>query len=261
MHPNMHLSSAESIQRFLEPGEVRASADGPVCLPKSIRSSGTEAADDRGTPVSCPVDQLRLHLGMSRAEARPVVRSPENLRLHRALGEMDLIDVLEELNEAARLNDQSAAEPILITTNGTILAGFGRWRLALLEPRHEVHCIEFPISEEESLLFILNHHKPRRGWNAFVRIRLMLTLEPDLQQRALDNMRAGGKCKGLAHLPEAQHMDVRQQIADAAGDGTRNVSNVKTILKNAHPRLIAALLNGTLSINAAMQFCNVPKAE
>ena len=28
-------------------------------------------------------------------------------------------------------------------------------------------------------------------------------------------MRAGGKYKGLANLPEAQHIDVRQEIAGA----------------------------------------------
>ena len=169
--------------------------------------------------------------------------------------------MVEELNEVARLKDLSAAEPILITANGTILAGFGHWRSALLEGRDEVHCIEIPIREEESLRFILNHHKPRPGWNAFVRIRAALTQEYDLQQRALDNMRAGGKYKGLANLPDAQHINVRQQIADDAGVGTRNVSNAKTILKKAHPRLIAALLNGTLSINRAMQFCKLPAGE
>ena len=172
-----------------------------------------------------------------------------------------MIDVAEELNDAARLNDQSAAEPILITTNGTILSGFGRWRLAVFEGRREVNCIEYSISEEESLQFILNHHKPRHGWNAFVRIRLALTLEPHFQQRALENMRAGGRYKGLANLPEAVHMDVRHQIAAAAGVGTRNVSNVKTIRRNAHPRLIAALLNGALTINRAMKFCKLHKAE
>jgi hypothetical protein len=177
------------------------------------------------------------------------------------LAEQDSVDMVEELNEAARSKDQSAAEPILITTSGTILAGFGRWRLAVFEGRHEVHCIEYPLSEQESLQFILAHHKPRRGWNAFVRIRLALILEPDLQQRALDNMRAGGRYKGLANLPEALHMDVRHQIAAAAGVGTRNVSNVKTIRRNAHPRLIAALLNGALTINRAMKFCKLHKAE
>ena len=226
-----------------------------------LPSSGTEAADDRGKPGSCPADHLRPHLVRSQAEARLVVRSPENLRLHTVLRDLDVIDVVEELNAAARLKDQFAAEPILITTNGTILAGFGRWRLAVFEHRHEIPCIEYQLSEDESLQFMLSHHQTRRGWNAFFRIRLALTLEPYFQQRALENMRAGGMYKGLANLPEAQHIDVRQEIASAAGVGARNVSNVKTILNSAHPRLITALLNGTLTINGAMPFCKLPKAE
>ena len=135
-------------------------------------------------------------------------------------------------------------EPILIATNGTILAGFEHWRLAVFEARHEVYCIEYPLGEDESLRFILTHHRPRRGWNAFVRVRVALTLEPHLQRLALDNMHAGGKCKGLATLPEAQHIDVRQEIARAAGVGDRNVSNVRTILKTAHPKLIGACRKG-----------------
>src|SRR5712692_5562793 len=74
-------------------------------------------------------------------------------------------------------------------------------------------------------------------------------------------MRAGGKCKGSANLPEAQHIDVRQEIARAAGVGTRNVSNVRTILQTAHPRLIEALQDGRLTINRAIQWCKQPKAQ
>ncbi len=122
---------------------------------------------------------------MNRLEGRPVVRSPEQLRLHRALEELGWTDEMDEFNDAARLTNPSVTEPILITTKGTILAGFGRWRLAVFERRHEIHCIEYSFSEDESLQFILTHHQPRRGWNAFVRIRLALTLEPNLQQRAL----------------------------------------------------------------------------
>jgi hypothetical protein len=77
---------------------------------------------------------------MSQLEGRPVIRSSENLRLHRALAELDLIDLAEELNDAARFKDQSAAEPILLTTDGIILAAFGRWRLALLEGKHDLYC-------------------------------------------------------------------------------------------------------------------------
>jgi len=197
---------------------------------------------------------------MSRLEGRPVVRSPEQLRLHPALDELDWVGVTGDLSQA-RLTNQSVPEPILITTNGTILAGFGRWRSAFFEGRHEINCIEYPLNEEESLQFILTHHQTRCGWNDFVRIRLALTLEPNLQQKALDNMRAGGKFKGLANLPEAQHINVRKEIARVAGVGDRNVSNVRTILKVAHPRLIEALRNGTLRINRAIQFCKLPKAD
>jgi len=194
-------------------------------------------------------------------EGRPVICSPEQLRLHRALGELDWVGVIGELNEAVRLTDLPVTEQILITTNGTILAGIARWRAAVRDGSTEINCIEYPLSEDEALEFIVRHHQPERGWNAFMRIRLAMKLEPYFQKRALDNMRAGGKYKGSANLPEAQHIDVRQEIACAAGVGARNVSNVKTILKNAHSRLITALLNGTLTINGAMQFCKLPKAE
>jgi hypothetical protein len=198
---------------------------------------------------------------MSRLEGRPVICSPEQLRRHRALEELGWTGVIHELNDAARLKEQSAPEPILITTNGTILAGFGRWRLAVLEGRHEIHCIEYPLSEDDSLQFILIHHQTRRGWNAFVRIRLALTLEPYFRRRALDNMSTGGKYKGSANLPEAQQIEVRQEVARVAGVGARNVSNVKTILQTAHPRLIDALRDGTLTINRTIQLCRLPRVE
>lgn len=154
-------------------------------------------------------------------------------------------------------------EPILITSDGTILAGFARWRLAAFDGRRELHCIEYVLSPDEALRFLLTYHQPRAGWNAFVRIRLALTLEPYFQQKALANMREGGKCKGFANLPEAYRIDVRQEIAKVAGVGGRgrNVSNVKKILQAAHPRLICALQDGTLTINRALQFCKLPQFQ
>ena len=112
-----------------------------------------------------------------------------------------------------------------------------------------------------SLQFILAHHRPQRAWNAFVRTRLALTLEPYFQRRALDNMRNGGRHKGSAKLPNPQHIDVRRQIAEIAGVGARNVSNVKIILAAAHSRLLTALANGTLTINKALRLCKLPRAD
>jgi hypothetical protein len=199
----------------------------------------------------------------SRLEGRPIVCSPERLRLHPALQEVGWIGVVGELNEAVRPTNLSLTEPILITTRGIILAGIGRWRSAILDGRQEINCIEYPLSEEEALQFIISHHQPQRGWNAFIRIRLALTLEPYFQQKALENMRAGGKYKGLANLPEAQHIDVRQGIARSAGPGAcaRNVSNVKTILQFAHPTVIHALTDDRLRISPAVSWCKLPKGE
>jgi hypothetical protein len=194
-------------------------------------------------------------------EGRPVVRSPQQLRLHSALEKLGWTGLIDEFNDAARLTNPSVTEPILITTSGTILAGFGRWRLALFERRNEIHCIEYPLTEGESLQFILTHHQIRRGWNGFVRICLALTRKPSFQQRALDNMRAGGKYKDLASLPDVQRIDVRQEIANIAAVSRRNVGNVEMILEVAHPRLIDALQNGMLKINRAIQFCELPRAE
>src|SRR5580704_984547 len=88
-------------------------------------SIGTETADDRGKRASCPVGQTAARLVMNRAAGRPVVRSPEQLLVHRAMVELGWTGVIDELNEAASLTNAPVAEPILITMNGTILAGFG----------------------------------------------------------------------------------------------------------------------------------------
>jgi len=198
---------------------------------------------------------------LTRLEGRPVSRFPQQLRLHRALDELGWTGVIEEVNETVRPRNQSLPEPILITADGTILAGLGRWRAAMFGGRQEIHCIEYALSEEQSLHFILTYHQPQRGWNAYIRICLALTLEPYMQQRALANMRAGGKWKGWANLPKADQVAVREEIARAAGVGARNVSKVKDILKFAHPRLKQALADGTLSIHRAAQLCELTQAQ
>ena len=191
----------------------------------------------------------------------PVVRSPQQLRLHPSMKEFGWTDLIDELNDATRLKDHSVPQQVLITTDGTILAGFGHWRLAMLERRHEINCIEHQFSADEALQFILAHHQARCGWNDFVRIRLALTLELNLQQRALDNMRAGGKFKGSTNLSEADRIDVREKIARRAGTGTGNVGKVKAILRSAHPNIITALQNGLLSIHRAWLWSKLPKLQ
>jgi hypothetical protein len=77
----------------------------------------------------------------------------------------------------------------------------------------------------------------------------------------MENLRAGGRYKGLATVPEAYHIDVRHRVARVAGVGDRNVDKVRDILSAAHPKLIQALRDGTLSINRAFKWCSLPKGQ
>jgi hypothetical protein len=195
-----------------------------------------------------------------RKEGVLVSRVPGQLRPHRVLDEIGWTD-LDELNEAARRKLRSVREPILITKNGTILSGVGSWQLALFEGRQQITCVQYDIDENESLQYILALHRTRRTWNSFVSIRIALKLEPYFQQKAVENMRTGGKYKGSTNLSKADRIEVRQEVATAAGSGVGNVDKVKTLLQSAHPNIIKALQNGSLRIHRAWKWCRLPKSQ
>jgi hypothetical protein len=212
------------------------------------------------SPALLGVQPLPNEIANGCTEDRPVTRFSERLRPHRALDEIGWTDI-DDLNEVARRKFHLFPEPVLITKNGTILSGIGSWRVALFEHRQHISCIELDISEDESLQYILAVHRTRRRWNSFVLIRLALTLEPHFQQKALDNMRTGGKFKGSTNLSKADRIEVRREIANAAGTGTGNVDKVKAILRSAHPNIIAALQNGSLRIHRAWKWRKFPKSQ
>jgi len=185
----------------------------------------------RGRPISCLVESLRLH---------PAVESFGNLQF-------------EEMSNGG--NPGITTEPILVSPNGIILSGFGPWLEARCHGVPTVSCIEYPIGEDKVLEFILRFYCQRRTWNAFVRIRMALTCESHFREQALENMRLGGKYKGSAKLPNADHIDVREEVARLAAVSSRSVSNVRKILSEAHPRVLEALQRGILKINGALQLC------
>ena len=197
-----------------------------------------------------------------RDDGRTVLRSPEELRIHPALEEAGFCAFLPELQEVARCQNPVLPEqPVLVTHSGVILAGFGRWRMAVSRRVPTIECLEYTLSDEDAPQFMLSLQKRVSHWNPFIRIRLALKLEGALQQRALRNMQMGGKYKGSATLPKAAQIDVREQIAAIAGAGGRNVSKVKEILEKGHPRVLGELANGSISINRAHQFCRLPFAK
>ena len=250
------------VSQFMTPLGTQPASKGALNADEQFSKPGQRITGTGGGDATqmMPIVTNQFTPPSKELEGHPAFRHPDQLRLHRAIVEIGAT-LGDEFHHAARLKSAFSPEPILVTTGGTLLAGFGRWKLAVLQGNHEIPCIEYSLTDDESLQFILSYHRSKRGWNSFVRIRLALTQELALQRRALENMRAGGKYKGWANLPEAQRIDVRQEIATAAGVGCRNVSNVKTLLQVAHPRLIEALSQGSLTINGAMKFCKLPRAE
>ena len=92
--------------------------------------------------VSAVAQQSFNPTAMSRLVGHPVVRSPEQLRLHPAMKELGWTGVIDELNAAARLKDQPVPEAILITTKGFILAGMGLAVSAFgWQPRNQLYRV------------------------------------------------------------------------------------------------------------------------
>ncbi len=236
------MSEVPSIARFVQSplDKVECLEGGPSSLlTVSSLASGTDSVRKEGVLVS---------------------RLPEQLRPHLVLDEIGWTG-LDELNEAARRKLESVREPILITKNETILSGLGSWQLALFEGRQQIPCVQYDIDENESLQFILAIHRTGKRWNSFVSIRIALRLEPYFHQKAVDNMRAGGKYKGSTNLSKADRIEVRQEVANAAGSGVGNVDKVKAILQSSHPNIIQALQNGSLRIHRAWKWCRLPKSQ
>jgi hypothetical protein len=181
------------------------------------------------------------------------VRFPGALCLHPAFNNLNLSGWL--INSELHGKPQDIHEPVLITREGIILGGFAEWHAAICAGQPEINCVEFELDADEALQLILALHRPRTAWNDFTRTELALEQERYFQSKARANQIAGGKLKGLANLPKAQPIDVREEIADIAGVSPRTVGNVKMILKRAHPSVIEALHNGTITINAALEIC------
>jgi hypothetical protein len=103
-------------------------------------SAGLDVAFSKQVVSAAPPQSFNP-IAMDRVEGHPVVCSPKQLRLHPALQELGWTGVIDEFNDAARLKDQPVPVPILVTTNGTILAGVGGRRFSTIGTRSTASSI------------------------------------------------------------------------------------------------------------------------
>ena len=186
-------------------------------------------------------------------EGRLVYRAPEQLRPHPVY-----LDVCGPM--ATRKTPHSPAgstpviAPLLTTKDGLILDGHERWAVARHQHWRTLACIEYDLIDEAALLFMLDQYRRADRLNAFCRIVMALALEPHWRARAREHQRQGGIEKLSSTLTKADAIDVRAEIARAAGVGAGNVSKVKQLLETATPAMRNALRRGEISIHWAWQW-------
>lgn len=204
-------------------------------VPGEHRSTDQKQA--QGGSVVCRVDELRSHPSYIR----------HNLSVAPA-----------QLSSLAARGELAFRDPLVITCDHIIIDGYARWQLARCQGRAVLPCLEYQLTENESLQWILQRHQRQKGLNSFIRILLALDLELSLQEKARANQRAGGQDKGRSNLTQAQRVLVRSQIASAAGTSSGSVTKVKQLLLTAHPEVREALRCGEISIHRAWLWSKLP---
>jgi len=165
------------------------------------------------------------------------------------------ISVLSDRGESAYFS------PLTITQDDYIVDGYAVWQLAKMQRRATLPCIVRRMSHEEVLLYLIEKNRGSKGLNDFVRILMTLELEPWFKMRAKLNQRMGGKEKGSSQLTEADRLDVRVEIARAAGVSVGNVSKVKQLIERAIPELQDALRLGEIRISRAAEWAKTSPGD
>ena len=113
-----------------------------------------------------------------------------------------------------------------------------------------------------ALTFILGRNRRSGRLNDFCRILLALELEPHLRARARQRQQQGGAGKLSSNLTKADAIDVRAEIARAAGVGAGNVTKVKQLLETVTAEVREALRRGEIRIHRVWQWRQLtPKAQ
>ena len=141
-------------------------------------------------------------------------------------------------------------EPIVITQRRIIVDGYARWELARRQGRQTILCLEYGLTDEDALRWLIQRHRPSHSLSKYNQALLALDLEPSLQETARANQQWGGQNKGLSSLTEAHTVDVRSKIAADAGISPGTLDKVRKV-KSADPKIREATRSGEISIHRA----------
>ena len=145
-------------------------------------------------------------------------------------------------------------EPLVITTDGTILDGHARWQVAMDRQQPQLLCLEYAVTEAAALQIVIDRHRTSAGLNAYGRILLALPLELCFRAGTHRPQPPTGSTPPSSKLTHGERSDTRTDIARVAGVSTGNVTKVKQLLDTVILEIRDELLRGTVSIHKAWQW-------
>ena len=222
----------------------------PANLPGDARRDGGSTRRD------AVADTPEHHDGSSRA--RLVDRSTKSLRPHPVY--LELFGPLAA-TRARRVGQQTGSiqEPLLTTTDGTILDGHARWQVAIERAQPMLPCFEYELSEDKALQVVIERHRASEGLNDYGRIVLALRLEPYFREHCRRQQLARSNDLPSSNLTNDTRRDVRKDIARLADVSTGNLTKVKQILDSVIPEVRERLLRGEVSIHRAWLWRKRPR--
>jgi ParB-like chromosome segregation protein Spo0J len=178
----------------------------------------------------------------------------DDLRPHPSYAQLGIRIPASRLNALIEMGEDAFLFPLIVTSKGIVIDGYARLEVARLQRRATIECIEYNISEEEALRRLLLCHRPSSGLSTFSRIVMARGLAKSFKERALQHQQAGGKSKGSSKLTEAEKVEVRKEIAAAAGVSVGTLSHALEVLKTGDPEILRALCNGEIKIDRAWRW-------
>jgi hypothetical protein len=183
--------------------------------------------------------------------------SPRELHPHPTLERYGIALTTVEHNRIAQQDDAAFQEAVEITTAGTILDGYAQWKTALDAHCSQILCIEYSLTDEQAIEWLLRRHRRRNGWNSYCRVVVVLELENNFKEEVATQRRAAS----LSNLTKGEEMHVRSKLAKLAGVCEAYIDYVKQLRKEAHPSLLQALERGEISIHWAWTLRTFSKFE
>ncbi|HYX52703.1 MAG TPA: hypothetical protein VE783_04580 [Candidatus Limnocylindrales bacterium] len=188
-------------------------------------------------------------------------RDPQELCPHPSYARHGLAVSADTLSAIRARGELAFLEPMITTRDRLIIDGYARWELAKELQFPRLQCIEYDLSETESLSLPLQRHRRANVLNNYSRIMLAFDLEPELSEKARTNRQIGGQQKGWSNLTKAEILHVRSEIAKAAAVSVGNVTKVKQLNARCVPEINTALFNAEVSIHWAWKLRDAPAED